>query len=415
MNLTDAFLSGMIAKSQSISDAALRQAELCLLDYQGVVAGGAGEMQKHYPGWFDGITSESGPCTVWGTGLKTTLLNAALLNGFSAHVLELDDGHRLGMIHLGASIISAVLAVSEAGSLPETQVLKGIVMGYEAAVRSARALQPGHKVRGYHVSGTCGVIGSALGCAFACGYSYPQLKSVLSLAVTSAAGVLEIQENASELKPYNLGRAAMDGTCAATVGRAGLPGPDDILGGKRGLLSVMTDTPHPEFLSEFGQEAFCIEGVYRKVYAACRHCHPAIEAALFLRKQNNLQPERIRSVDVYTYKLAIGGHDHTEIRAVSSAKLSTPFSVALSLVKGSAGFSDFSEETVKDQEILALARKVSVLEDPALTAISPGVRAARVVITTDDGVWEKQVDYPKGEPENPANREELLSRIVALA
>jgi 2-methylcitrate dehydratase PrpD len=254
-----------------------------------------------------------------------------------------------------------------------------------------------------------------LGCAFACGYSYPQLKSVLSLAVTSAAGVLEIQENASELKPYNLGRAAMDGVCAATVGRAGLSGPDDILGGKRGLLSVMTDTPHPEFLSEFGQESFCIEGVYRKLYAACRHCHPAIEAALFLREQNNLQPERIRSIVVYTYKLAIGGHDHTEIRAVSSAKLSTPFSVALSLVKGSAGFSDYSEETVRDQEILALAKKVAVLEDPALTAISPGVRAARVVVTTDDGVWEKQVDYPKGEPENPAGREELLSRMVTLA
>ncbi len=411
MNLTDAFLSGMFAKSQSISEAALRQAELCLLDYQGVVAGGALEMQKRYPGWFDGMASEPGPCTVWGTGRKTSLLNAALLNGFSAHVLELDDGHRLGMIHLGASIISAVLAFSETKGLRQECILKGIVMGYEAAVRCARSLQPGHKVRGYHVSGTCGTIGSALGCAFACAYGPEQLKSTLSCAVTSAAGVLEIQEDASELKPYNLGRAAMDGVAAAQAGRLALPGPDDILGGKRGLLSVMTDTPRPEVLTDFETPAFCIEGVYRKLYAACRHCHPAIEAALFLREQNNLRPERIRSVSVYTYKLAIGGHDHTEILGASSAKLSTPFSVALSLVKGSAGFLDYSDENVKDPEILALTRKVAVLEDPAMTALSPGVRAARVVVTTDEGDWEKQVDYPKGEPENPIDEKDLRKKL----
>ena len=134
-----------------------------------------------------------------------------------------------------------------------------------------------------------------------------------------------------------------------------------------------------------------------------------------MREQYNLRPECINSVTVYTYKLAICGHEHTVIPGVSSAKLSTPFSVALALVKGSAGFLDYSEENVRNQEILALARKVAVLEDTALTSLSPGVRAARVVVTTDDGVWEKQVDYPKGEPENPAGREELLSRMATLA
>ena len=411
MNLTDTFLSGLIAKSQAISIAATRQAELCLLDYRGVVAGGAREMQKRHPEWFGALAAEPGRCTVWGTDRKTTLLNAALLNGFSAHVLELDDGHRLGMIHLGASVISAVLAVSEAENLSEDCIRKGVVMGYETAVRCARALQPGHKVRGYHVSGTCGTVGAALGCAFACGYTPEQMKSTLACAVTSAAGVLEIQEGASELKPYNLGRAAMDGVAAAMTGRLALPGPDDILGGKRGFLSVLTDESHPEILTDFSGADFCIEGVYRKLYAACRHCHPAIEAAVTLREEHHILPESIRSVEVHTYKLAVGGHDHKEVRGISSAKLSTPFSVALALVKGGAGLSDFSEENVNDAGILALARKVEVLEDAALTAVSPGIRAARVRVVTGAGVYEKQVDYPKGEPENPVSESELSGKI----
>ena len=163
------------------------------------------------------------------------------------------------MIHIGASVITAVLTVAEKEKIPSENVLRGIVMGYEAAVRCARAIQPGHKMRGYHVSGTCGTIGSAMGVAFACGYDKEQLKSTLACAVSSAAGVLEIQEDASELKPYNIGRAAMDGLFAAQMGGLALPGPDDILGGKRGFLTALTDTPHPEFLTDFTTEEYALE------------------------------------------------------------------------------------------------------------------------------------------------------------
>ena len=69
------------------------------------------------------------------------------------------------MIHRGASIITAVLTVAEKLLLSSDGVLKGIIMGYEVAVRCACAIQPGHKKRGFHVSGTCGTIGSAMGVA----------------------------------------------------------------------------------------------------------------------------------------------------------------------------------------------------------------------------------------------------------
>ena len=398
MNNTEGFIEGIIKKSQSIPDNVLRQAQKVQLDYLGVVVGGRRYIWEKHPELKDGAP------------------NAAFLNGFAAHVLELDDGHRHGMIHLGASIVSAVLDAAEKENLKSDDVLRGVVMGYEVAVRSARAIQPGHKERGYHVSGTCGTIGSAMGIAFACNYNQEQLKSTLACAVSSAAGVLEIQEQASELKPYNTARAANDGVLAAQIGKVGLPGPDDILGGKRGFLSALTDTPKPEFLADFSEDGYCIEGIYQKVHAACRHCHPAIDATLDMRNDLNLQPEQIEKIEVHTYKLAVGSHDHTEIRGISSAKLSTPYAVSLAIVKGSCGYADYNEDNLNDYWIKNLTRKVCVIEDENLTAQSPAVRGARVSIYLKNGEeYEAHCLYPKGEPENPLTQEELEGKFRGLA
>lgn len=398
INISNQFLDGLHQAETRIPQAVFYKAKLCLIDYLGVTIGGIRYFRDEHPQFFSMVYSP------------------AFLNGFSAHVLELDDGHRHGMIHLGASIISAVLEVAEKEHMSSECVLRGIVMGYEAAVRCARAIQPGHKIRGYHVSGTCGTIGSAMGVAFACGYNEKQLRSTLACAVTSAAGVLEIQEQASELKPYNTARAAYDGVLAAQIGKLALPGPDDILGGKRGFLAALTDTPHSEFLTDFSEDGYCIEGIYQKVHAACRHCHPAIDATLDMRNDLNLQPDQIEKIEVHTYKLAVGSHDHTEIKGISSAKLSTPFAVALAIVKGSCGYADYNEDNLDDYWIKNLTRKVSVIEDDNLTAQSPAVRGARVSICLKNGEeFEATCLYPKGEPENPLTQEELENKFRGLA
>lgn len=397
-NISEAFITGLVKKSQIIPNEINEKARKVLLDYLGVVTGGKKYLKEKHP------------------ELASNAPNSAFLNGFAAHVLELDDGHRHGMIHLSASIVSAVLDVAEKENLKAEDVLRGIVMGYEVAVRCARAIQPGHKVRGYHVSGTCGTIGSAMGIAFASNYNREQLKSTLACAVSSAAGVLEIQEQASELKPYNTARAAYDGILAAQIGKLAMPSPDDILGGKRGFLAALTDTPKPEFLTELNHEGYCIEGIYQKVHAACRHCHPAIDATLDMRNDLNLKPEQIEKIEVHTYKLAVGSHDHTQIMGISSAKLSTPYAVALAIVNGSCGYADYNEDNLNDYWIKNLTRKVSVIEDENLTAQSPAVRGARVAIYMKNGEeYEAPCLYPKGEPENPLTQEELEGKFRGLA
>lgn len=402
MNITEAFIEGLISKANDIPQQVTEQAKKCLLDYIGVLIGGRRYISEVHPELFDAF-EDSAPYH-------------AFENGFCAHALELDDGHRHGMIHLGASIITAVLEAERGTDIPYEKLLRGIVMGYEVAVRCARALQPGHKVRGYHVSGTCGTIGSAMGVAFACGYNKAQMKSTLACAVSSAAGVLEIQEQASEMKPYNVGRAAMDGFVAARMGVLALPGPDDILGGKRGFLAALTDTPHAEMLIDFTNEDYTIEGIYQKVHAACRHCHPAIDATLDLRNDLQFELEDVDRIEVHTYKLAVGSHDHIEIKGICSAKLSTPYAVALALVKGSAGYANYNEENLADYRIKNLTRKVKVIEDEELTLRSPAVRGARVMLyLKDDRAFEVSCMYPKGEPEHPLSKGDLEDKFRGLA
>lgn len=397
-NITEIFIGGLVKKSQEIPFDVIQQARRVLLDYLGVLVGGKKYLEEKHPELLKSAPSE------------------VFLNGFAAHVLEVDDGHRHGMIHLGASIVSAVLDAAKKESLKSDDVLRGIVMGYEVAVRCARAIQPGHKERGYHVSGTCGTIGSAMGISFACGYNEEQLKSTLACAVSSAAGVLEIQEQASEMKPYNVGRAAMAGVVSAQVGKLAMPGPNDILGGKRGFLAALTGTPKPEFLIDFSNDDYAIMGIYQKVHAACRHCHPAIDATIDMRNDLNLKPGQIDHIEVRTYKLAVGSHDHTDIMGISSAKLSTPYAVALAVVKGSAGYADYNEANLDDYNIKLITRKVRVIEDENLTAQSPVVRGAKVTIYLKDGnVYEAPCLYPKGEPEHPLTQEELEDKFRGLA
>lgn len=417
MNTSDLFIDFLLSLSaRPIPSSVREQAELCLLDYKGCAIAGAKILGDKERAFLDDAAKQGGNVSIFGfDGVKTTLHNAAFINAMSAHSTELDDGHRLGMIHLGASILSALLPVAELEHIAEDDILLGAIVGYEAAVRLAMSMQPSHKVRGYHTSGTCGTVGSAMAIAAAMHFDKQQMKSALSAACASASGLLEMQEDESELKPYNLAHAAVAGITAAYCGKAGFIGPNNPLCGKRGMVTVMSENPNIECLTE-PHDYYEIDRIYRKPYAACRHCHPAIEAALKIKHEKGFDVSEISSINIQTYRLAVSGHDHKDIQGIASAKLSMPFSVALALVKDSAGIQDFNEANIADSDINALMQKITIEAAEDLTAAAPKKRAARVKITTTFGtVFPHQVDYPKGEPENPMTSVEVENKYNDLS
>lgn len=413
--MTDKFIKKIFDIAAScLQENLFQQARVCLLDFVACTLAGAKVFAQKDLDYIESAEYGEAGASVLGLSRKATLQTAALINGMNSHVLELDDGHRKGAVHVGATIFSALLPIAEKEHLSMRDVLLGAIVGYETTIRLACAVQPGNKLRGYHATGTCGTVGATMAIAAALHFDFEQMKSAFSAAVTSAAGVLEMQEDNADYKPLNVGRAAMDAVSAAYLGKVRFKPPKDALGGKRGFLAVMTDKPKTEFLTDFVKDSYCIQSIYNKPYASCRHTHSAIEAAMQIRKQEGFCLENIESICVHTYKLAVAGHDHKKIDGVSSAKMSMPYSVAVALVSGKAGLGEFSSNMVLDSTILDIAEKVDVVADDEFTALCPQRRAASVTVKTTSGEFSSRIDYPKGEPENPLTEEELKQKVFGL-
>ena len=399
-SLTKVFTDYLFEKAQLVTNDLLRKANSCSEDYFAVTVAGAKKNKSHWNILLDKVPC--GSAELIGFPQKVDSRMAAFINGFNAHTLELDDGHRFAMIHLGAPVISAIKAAADDFPIHSKALQTGIIMGYEAACRVSIAIQPSHKNRGFHATGTCGTIGAAVGVAFALEMSKEQVTRVLSCAIGSAAGMLEIQEQGSEIKPYNVGRASLDGLMSAYMGLTDFGIPDDMLGGERGFFRLFSDQTAIEKLTE-QTKYFEIERIYVKPYASCRHSHSAVEAAI--RLHGSIEIEKIDKIIVQTYKLGVKGHDHTVIQGTASAKLSTPYAVAAGLIYGHANITVFDPV---DDRVIDLAKKVTVIEDPKLTAENPQKRIAVVMVYMDDGATKTcKVDYAKGDPENPMTDEEL--------
>ncbi len=422
-NLTEQIVSRTLAfQTEPLPARVVHAAKRCLLDYCGVVLAGAGQNRDLNLSYLS-ASGASGGISIFGLDRRADIYTAALLNGMDAHAVELDDGHRFGMLHLGAPVFSAVLAAAEERGISGELQIRAAVCGYETAIALARLMQPGHKLKGYHATGTCCTVGCAMALAVLLRLDKDQIRGTLAAAATSAAGLLEVIDDASQLKPYNIGRAAMDGVAAAFAGAAGFRGPDDVIGGKRGFFAVLAqkeDLPRIREAKLFPDaHAYAIEDGYFKPYAACRHCHPAIEAGLTLRdtlKQEEYKSSNIDKVTVRTYKLAIEGHEHTSVSGVSSAKMSTPYALSTALLTGQAGAAAYGEGYLTDVGISELMRKVELVMDPELDSLNPKKRAAIVELQMTDGrKFDCRVDYPRGEPENPIQDRELKAKFMDLA
>ena len=412
---TDKFIHGLYSLTQiELPESVVYQAKRCLLDYIGVTFAGA-RLIKEKGLSFIASSDNCGDKPIIGFNKRSNFYNAAFINGMSAHIAELDDGYRQGSVHLGAPIISALLPIVQHFNLTGHELLKGMIVGYEAAIIMASVIQPSHRNKGYHATGTCGTIGASLGISAALGFTKQQMKNALATASTSASGMLNITKGGSELKPYNAGQAAVSGIIAALTSKAGFNGPDCFLTGEWGFINMVADVNNLSILDTKHEDTFGIQKVYLKPYAACRHCHPAIDAALLIKGRYNINLDEIEKIKIITYNLGTKGHDHTEILGISSAKMSTPFSVAVSLITGKAGIEEFSEEFINRPDIISLTKKIKIIGNDSLNSLVPQKRPAIVEIYTNNNIFKQRIDLAKGEPENPLSDHEAYNKFSSLS
>ena len=415
MNLTDIFVNNLYNFSKrDFSDTEILHAKKCLLDYLGVTLAGAKAYEVVENNLFASYLLGGDSSTIIGTTKKATPPIAALINGISAHAVELDDGQRVGNVHPGAPVISALLAEAECCGSTMNDLWRGILSGYECVLRLACSIQPGHKLKGFHATGPCGTIGAAIAIAAMLNYSKEQFKAALSVACTSASGILEMIEGDTQLMPYNSGKAASNAVISTSIAYAGFKYPEDAFGGRRGFLNCFADVPQLEILTDFGDKRYCLSN-YFKLYAACGHCHASIDASLRLRERHNIVIEEIERIEIETYKLALQGHDHNVIDGVNSARMSIPYSAAVALLHGSADIDDFDERTINEEKLIELTSKITVKENEKLTNMAPQKRPAVLTIYTKTGIFSDTVYWPKGQPENPLSLEDIVSKFNKYA
>src|ERR1700733_2734482 len=129
-------------------------------------------------------------CRVWGTSEKLSAPHAALVNGTQVQSFELDDVHRQGVLHVGAVVLPALIAIAETRpGMSGREFMTSAVAGYEVGPRVGIAMRPEHIAQGWHSGATVGVFSAAAGAARALKLSAEQTVHALGIAGTQASGL----------------------------------------------------------------------------------------------------------------------------------------------------------------------------------------------------------------------------------
>ena len=341
-------------------------------------------------------------------------LVAALVNGASSHVMEMDDLHRQSIFHPAASILPAVFAVAEKGHVPGRNLILGILAGYETGIRAALAAGKSH-YKYWHTTATCGTFGAAAGAAKVMGLESEPFVWALGSAGTQSSGLWEFLTEGAMSKQLHPGKSSMNGLLAALLAQKGFTGASRIFEGEKGFLRATSDDYDINILTDGLGETFDTARNSLKYYASCGHTHSAIEAALKVLRDIDLDVAAIKSITVYIYQEALDLLEAVEARTPYLAKFNLPFCVATALYFGHVDLDDFLNERLDKPEILRLMGIISLREDPELTRLYPQKWPSRVEIEVANGKrYSGYCEFPKGDPENPFSEKELIQKFNKL-
>ena len=388
--------------------------KLCILDYFGSAIAGSGKAPVRMIAELAEEMGGKDQARLF-TGGKSSVLNAAMVNGAASHIVELDDIHKGSIIHAATVVIPAALAIAEWKKLTGEELITAVVAGYEVCFRIGEAVSPSHYYY-WHNTATCGTFGSSIAAAKLLGLNEEQTIAALGNAGTQAAGLWEFIEDGAMSKQLHTAKASMNGVLAALLAQKGFSGPSKILEGDRGFFKAMSEEYDETRITEgLGQQFKIMENSF-KIHASCRHTHHAVDMLIDIYKERQPSLEEIESVKVESYQVALNITDDADPQTEYAAKFSLQFCSALALLNGSASLADFNEQSLWDEEVRALMKKVDVITESGIDASYPEKWGAAVEVVFKSGDSVKMVtEYPKGDPENAVTAQELLDKFIGMA
>ena len=336
---------------------------------------------------------------------------AAFMNAVYGHGAELDDGNKKAAGHAGVHLIPAVFALADKLRSSKKDVLVALATGYEAYIRISSAAQPGLVRRGFHSTGMAGTLACAAACAKLYNMDAKGIEDAIALATTMTGGLLSYGDSRPAIKPLNPGKAAENGVFAAMLASRGVQGPTEALEGQNGWFHAVTDTIDETCLD--GADHLLLHDCYFKLYPSCRHTHCGIDAAIALHKKTRISDIEAIKVCIYPNAIKLAG---IEIPAdQDETKFSIKYTLACALLNGSYGITDMDVSRL-NPDVLALMKKTRLVSDTSMEDRTMGIRGTRVELELTNGdILTETVLVPKGDPENPLTRDDIIDKLRACA
>ncbi|WP_415792108.1 MmgE/PrpD family protein [Bordetella tumulicola] len=354
----------------------------------------------------------AGPlATLVGRAQRVDMLNAAALNAMMANVYDFDDTHHPTIIHPTSPIAPALFALAESRPVTGAELLHAFILGAEATCRIGNAISPEHYARGWHITSTCGVFGSAMGVARCLNLTSRQNLHALGAAAVQSGGLVEALGTSA--KSISVGNAARNGLVGALLAAEGFDGPARPLEGERGFLRVVADAPVFGAISQgLGETWELLNNAY-KPYPCGVVLNPVIDACLALAADARIAGggwNRITRIALTGHPLLRQRTDRPGVTTGRQSQVSAQHAVAVALVRGSAGLPEFSDEAVADPGLQALGARLTFHDDDTMS-----VDAVKLRIEFDDGTMlHRDVDAARGSLARPLEDRELEEKLREL-
>jgi 2-methylcitrate dehydratase PrpD len=348
----------------------------------------------------------SGDVPLPGRSEKFGPLWAATVIGTQAHLDDFDDTHLATVIHPGAVTLASLWTLA-GRSESTTSELVAAALGVEVQLRVGLAMTPEHYDAGWHITGTCGVLGAAVNSALRLGMNAEDLAASLGAAASMTVGVRE--SFGTMAKPYHAGKAASNGLFAALLRTEHLSASLRVLEAPRGFFGVLNSGRwRPEELRQgWGTKWTILENSY-KPYPCGVVTHPAIEAATRLHRPDR-DVREIEEVRVVCNPLVTELMGNLSPTTGLESRFSAVHLVAAALMDGQVGLQQVTDGRVNDPTLIALRDRVHLD-----VADDVGRGEAHVYVRTPSGTERSDVEHVIGSLERPLTDGQLDEKFRSL-
>ncbi len=346
--------------------------------------------------------------SLFGRDEKVDIANAALINGISSHTYDFDDTHLKTIIHPAGPVASSAYALAEFKGLSGRDLIDALVIGIEVSCRVGNAIYPDHYDRGWHITGSTGMLGSAAACARLLKLNVDQTQMALGIAASQPVGLRE--QFGTMTKPFHPGAAAKAGLMSALFAKHGFTASTRALEAPRGLMQVFSDKCDWKEITERLGETWEIALNAYKPFACGIVIHPSIDGCVQFKGQG-IAPEQVQSISVRVHPLVLELTGKKTPKTGLEGKFSVYHSCAVGLIYGQAGEHEYTDQVVNDPKVIALRDKVQAIVDESM----PEDAADLELVTVDGKRHQVKVAHAVGSLEKPMTESQLKAKFLGQA